>query len=681
MSSFHNIQQKLHGFIRKYYTNELIKGSILFISFGLLYFLFTLLVEYFLWLDPIARTILFWIFILVELSLLLKYILFPLFKLLGLSKGINLEDASVIIGTHFKEIDDKLVNMLQLNDGSFDSEFALASIAQRADELEPIPFKKAITFKKNKKYIKYLLIPLVIWLLTMFSGEEEVLSSSYKRVINHQQVYIPPAPFLFSIKNPTLSVIEGNTLELVIETQGNVVPNEAKIIYNDEDYFLKNKEIGVFGFSFENVQKPITFKLKANDVTSKEYKITVIQTPKIQGVSMYLDYPNYVQKKDELIKNTGNVIIPTGTNITWKIATEDTDSLHFVTEQQRTTLSNKVNPNEYRLTKNIRNSINYQLKASNKHLKDFENLSFGISVIQDELPYMDIKTDIDSISRGEAQFVGHLSDDYGLSKLQIEYYPKLQKEQIAVHVIPISKSTIADFYYIFPRNLNLIAGVDYEFYFKVFDNDAVKGSKSVKSKTYSYHKDTENEVQEKLLEEQKQSLDDFNKTLEKQKKNQLDLDKLKKDLQNKSEMEFNDTKKLEQFMKRQKEYQEMMQRQTEELQKNLEQQPELDNEQLQEKKEDIQKRLEESKKLAKNEKLLEELRKLAEKMKKEDLVEKIKKLSKNNQQKEKSLEQLLELTKRFYVEQKAEQISEDLKELAKKQEELSEKPKEENTKE
>jgi len=44
VQAYNQIQQKLHGFTRKYYTNELIKGSILFLAFGLLYFLFTLLV-------------------------------------------------------------------------------------------------------------------------------------------------------------------------------------------------------------------------------------------------------------------------------------------------------------------------------------------------------------------------------------------------------------------------------------------------------------------------------------------------------------------------------------------------------------------------------------------------------------------------------------------------------------
>ena len=55
MSTFNIIQQKLEQFIRKYYTNELIKGAILFFAIGLLYLIITLLVEHFLWLDQTYR--------------------------------------------------------------------------------------------------------------------------------------------------------------------------------------------------------------------------------------------------------------------------------------------------------------------------------------------------------------------------------------------------------------------------------------------------------------------------------------------------------------------------------------------------------------------------------------------------------------------------------------------------
>jgi hypothetical protein len=81
LESSNGIYQKLEAFIRKYYTNELIRGVVLFIGLGLLYF--HAFVEYFLWLKPMARAVLFWTFVGVEV-LLLRFIVFPIFKLLKL---------------------------------------------------------------------------------------------------------------------------------------------------------------------------------------------------------------------------------------------------------------------------------------------------------------------------------------------------------------------------------------------------------------------------------------------------------------------------------------------------------------------------------------------------------------------------------------------------------------------
>ena len=676
MQAYQKIQQKLQGFIRKYYTNELIKGIILFISFGLLYFLFTLLIEHFLWLKPRARTILFWVFVLVELGLLVRYIFFPIFKLIGISKGISLDKASQIIGVHFKEIDDKLLNMLQLHREASQSELVLASIDQKAANLQPIPFQKAIQFSTNKKYLKYLAIPLLVWLFTLLGGKKMRLQDSYKRVVNHQQLYLPPAPFKFEIKNPTLKVIEGQGIKLEIETHGDFAPEKAKILFGDEDYFLSIQGVGQFTYQINHINQNTSFYLKANEVTSIKYLIEVIPTPKIQAINLLLNYPNHVNKQNEKIANTGNVIVPAGTSITWQIQTQQTDSLKLATNEASFSFERKEN-SLFKLTKNVRKSFGYSIQASNQYLENYENLSFAIEVVQDAYPEIKIQTDIDSITRGDAQFIGRLTDDYALSKLHLVYFDQQNKENKKRHTIAIKKSSLVDFYYVFPSGLDLIDGVNYEFYFEAFDNDYVSGPKSVKSQNYSYHKDTENEEKEKLLQEQKQGLDDLKKTLEKQEKNRLSLEELQKKLQNKSEVEFNDTKKLEKFIKKQEEYQQMMQRQTEQLQHNLEEQPQSKNESLEEKKEDLKKRMEETKAMEKQEKLLEELRKMAEKLNKEEMIDKIKKMSSNNKQKEKSLAQLLELTKRFYVEQKAEQITEKLQELAKKQEKLADS--EENT--
>ena len=114
MSDFQVVENKLQQFIKKFYINELIRGAILYLATGVFYFLLVSGVEYFFWLPPVWRAVLFWLFIAIEFSLCFVFLLRPLLKLLHLHKGLTSKEAAKIIGRHFVEIDDKLLNALEL---------------------------------------------------------------------------------------------------------------------------------------------------------------------------------------------------------------------------------------------------------------------------------------------------------------------------------------------------------------------------------------------------------------------------------------------------------------------------------------------------------------------------------------------------------------------------------------
>ena len=322
MSTFSIIQQKLEEFIKKYYTNELIKGAILFFAIGLLYLLITLLVEYFLWLNPLGRRILFWAFVFVELALFVRFIAFPLAKLFKLQKGIDYEEASKIIGNHFPQVNDKLLNVIQLNQNQRESELLAASIDQKATELQPIPFKSAVNFKKNAKYLKYAAIPVLVFLLFSVLGGMDIFSSSYTRVVHYDTAFEPPAPFAFIVMNDNLNAVENKPFNLKVRTEGTVIPENASINYNGETYYLQQTAPGFFEYMFQQPVEPIDFSLKANKVTSREYVLDVVKTPSLLNFEMVLDYPSYTGKKDETLKSAGNATIPEGTRVAWKVLTK-----------------------------------------------------------------------------------------------------------------------------------------------------------------------------------------------------------------------------------------------------------------------------------------------------------------------------------------------------------------------
>ncbi len=653
----------------------MIKGSILFLSFGLLYLIFTLLLEYFLWLKPFARTILFWVFILVEVVLLVKFILIPLFKLIGLQKGISLTKASQIIGIYFKEVDDKLLNVLQLSKNDDQSELLLASIEQKSKDIQPIPFKNAIHFSDNKKYLKYLSIPLIIIFFSFFSGSENIFTNSLDRVVHHKISYMPPAPFHFMIKNKNLQTIEGKSYHLHITTEGDTSPEHIEIIFNGQRYFLNKTEEGYYTYSFDAPYKDIKFFLEANKVISKDFLLKVIPTPRISDFEMYLKYPSYISKEPEFIHNTGNANIPEGTKITWIISTKNTNTLNFDILNIKNTKVTKDkfilnSEGKYELSKTVNQNIDYQINTSNKNLKKFENLNYGLRIIKDEYPSIKVKSDIDSVTRGPVQFIGQISDDYALSRLQVTA-KNVKNNKLNVFNIDIKRTDFEEFFYVFPKGLVLEENASYEIFFDVFDNDGIHGKKKTRSGIFYYRNKSKSEIDEEILKEQKQNIEDLENTTKNSQELQKQLDDFSNKIKTKKKRDWNDKKQLDEFIKRQKKYEEMMQKNRDNLLKNLEETDDEKDSNLKDKKEELKKRLEEAKDLQKKEKLLKELQELADKLKKEDLIEKIDKLNALTKQEIRSLERILELTKRFYVEKKTNQIIDKLDKLSKEQEELT----------
>lgn len=668
MNSYKNIEDKLHQFVRKYYTNELIKGAILFVSLGLIYFFFTLFIEYFLWLQPTARTILFWIFISVELYLLFRFICIPIFKLFGIKKGISFKESSKIIGSHFPKVGDKLINVLQLKESGEQSDLLLASIEQKSKEIETIPFSNAINFNKNTTYLKFALVPVLIWLLITITGNINVINTSFQRVVNYRTAFTPPAPFTFILKTEKLRVIQGKPFTISFQTQGNIQPSEVMIYYNKQSYYLQNNN-GVFNYTFTETNDPVSFYVAANDVSSNLYNLEVIKTPTIQNISIDLQYPSYIQKKNETIGNSGTLLIPEGTIINWNVNTNQTSKVVFIekdSEQDFITNKNQL----FTFKKTIRNPINYQIAVSNSELQNFEKLFFKIDVIKDEFPEIEVLSDIDSLSNNLAQFAGKISDDYGLSKLVVVYYDEQFPSKKYRKTISLPNKENQTFYFDFPGDLNIKRGINYGIYFQVFDNDVVNGTKKSNSKKFSFRNKTKNEIDEEAILEQRNQIKSIEKTLQNKQTQKQSLKEIQQNLQNKKNINWNDKKKIEEYIKRQEQYKKMMQRQTDKLQNNIKESPE-DSKSLVQKKEELKKRIEELKKLESEQKLLEELKKLAQKLNKNELLKKVKKLTEQNKQQERSLERVLELTKRFYVEQKTLQIANKLEELSNKQNQLS----------
>ncbi|MFI2741703.1 hypothetical protein ACG2LH_03105 [Zhouia sp. PK063] len=668
MNELQAVKHKLNQFITKYYRNELIKGVILFLTLGLLYFLFTLFVESLFWLSPLWRTILFWCFVGGEALLVIAYIIFPLTKIFRLSKGISLSEAAELIGKHFKEVDDKLINILQLENDKQTSDLLFASIAQKSKELQPIKFTRAIDYTSNLKYIKYLAVPVIIVLVIVILGKTAVFSASYNRVVHHDIAYEQPAPFQFFILNDNLNVQQQNDFTLKIQTVGEVQPEQVKIHYADADFYATKDADGFFSYTFSNVDKPIAFYITANTIQSKEYTLNTLRVPEITNFKMHFHYPSYLQMKDDEVANSGNATIPEGTTVLWKLKGNAITTVQFF--EKDTIVSFQRKNEDFYLKQSVKNNLNYAIASSNNQVKNFQKLGYQIRVIKDEYPKLALQSKEDSTTNQVRYFLGNASDDHGIKSIQLICYPTSDPNKKQNLPLSNSNSNSQQFAYAFPNNLNISLGEDYQYYFEVTDNDGVNGGKRTTSSVFNYHKFSKSESEEEQLNNQKESIDALKSSFQKMDKEAETRKELSDLNKQKTELNFNEKRKLKEFFKQQSQSQQILEEQSKKFKNEL---SNFDNEaQDQELKKLLQERLERQEaELKKNAELMKKLSELSDKMKNEELSQRLNQIAKQQANSKRNLQQLLELTKRFYVNAKLEKIKNDLQELSNRQDKLS----------
>jgi hypothetical protein len=666
LNSYQNILTKLEQFTKKYYTKMLLKGALFFLAFGVLFFLVILGVEYLLWLNSSGRLLLLFLFIAIEFFLLFRYILTPLFLLFKIKKGISNIQASILIGRHFPDVGDKLLNLLDLAEESEESELLLASIQQRSENLNPIPFAKAVDFKENIKYAKYLVIPAVLFGLIWLSGNLSAFFGSYNRVVNYDVAYEPPAPFSFKLISDQLNVLDSKAVTVQVVTEGEIRPDQVFIMINDRNMLLQEQN-GIYQYTFTPPLVSVDFSFRANGIFSREYRLNALKTPSIQNFKLVLDYPNYTKRKSETLKSTGNATFPEGTKVSWQIEGRATGSIRLITKD--TAIVFVKEENRFRMSKQVYTNFTYQIRTSNQNVADYERLEYRFDVIKDAYPAIKVKQVLDSLNLNTSYYIGEASDDYALKNIRLVFYADGNPDIEQTIDLATPNSNFNQFYYTFPSGLQLDAGKSYSFYFSATDNDAIHEGKTTKSQVFSTIILDENQLKNKELESQQAIIQNLDKSLEKFVEQKETLKEINKEQKEKKHLNFNDQNRIKDFLKKQLQQEYMMQKFSKQLKENLDISAEKD-----EISELLKERLERQEiEAKKNEKLLEELNKIADKIDKEELTKRLEEIAKKQQNSERNLEQLLELTKRYYVTEKSAQLAKDLEKLAELQEQESEK--------
>jgi hypothetical protein len=618
----------------------------------------------------------------VNVFIICFFVIRPLLKIWGIGKRLSYEEAAKIIGKHFREIDDKLLNALQLRSMSQQEghaasmELLLASVDEKIKQVKPFRFQSAVNLRKNLKYIKYAVIPM-LFILFIFVWDYHVFTEPARRIVKYDQYFEKPAPYHFVIENENLTAFQNENFILNIKVEGEEIPEELFIEIENAAHKLQHNTKTTFSHEFKNLQRTTDFQLFTEEVRSHPFQLEVIPKPILINFSMQLEYPNYTGKPNEIIENRGDITIPQGTKVTWKFNSRNTDEVIFAFDDKKINLDAKKDNSQYSMR--LMQNIAYTVFNKNIHMTNSDSLQYYINIVADQYPAIDVLVINDSAFIDRFYFKGTINDDYGFTKLHFVYsvlnkeHKEISKESID---IPIHKNiSLQEFYYYFDAQImNLEAGQTLEYYFEIWDNDQVNGSKSTKSTAMSFTLPTLEEIQRQSESVNQQTRTELNNLLKDSESLLKNIEDLKKRMVDKNQPSWQEKKQLEDLLKQLQNIERKIENVSAEQQRQQQINEQYNNidEQILNKQQEIQKRFDE---LFSNEMKMkmEELQRLMESnIDKEKMNEMLDKIKLSSEDLNKQLDQNLELFKSLEVESKMENIISKVSRLAEKQKELAE---------
>lgn len=680
-SNYDQLIQKLDQFTRKYYLNQFIRGFLYSVALVIGMFLLFNLLEHYFYFNRSIRKIIFFSFLLVTLVSLGYWMFLPLLRYFNLGKTISHENAAKIVGDHFGDVKDRLLNILQLkkqeDNNAADSQLIDASINQKTESIKLVPFKSAIDLSSNKKYLKYALPPFLLLLVFLFAAPSLITDSTH-RIINNDKEFVKAAPFDIVIKNEDLNVLQYEDYKLEVKIEGDVLPEEVFIDVDNFQYRLKKNDADKFSYLFKNVQKNTSFHIYSGRVKTDASEIKVLPKPKLVDFSVYLDYPSYIGRRDESVANIGDVLVPQGTNITWNFNTLNTEEIAIkFGGQGDSKIIERKSDDRFRYYKKAMRDDIYKVYISNQHVPRPDSVSYSINVTPDQHPTINVEKFQDSLEKELLYFIGNASDDYGLVSLAFNYnITKGNGSQQAPQKVMMQKPDARDIqydHYFDIKELNLQPGDKLSFYFEVFDNDGVNGSKSAKTGIMYFEKPTLEEFEEQEDENEEYIKDKLKESLKESKKIKEDLKKMKEKILQKKELDWQDKKELEKLLERQKELEDELKKAKEKFEENMENQDEFTErkEEILEKQEKIQEMFEEVFDQETKE-LMEKIQELMEELNKDEMMEMMEEMEMSDEELEQEMDKLLELYKQLEVEKEIKDQIEKLEKLAEEQEKLAE---------
>lgn len=674
MQEFLKLQANMSSFNKRYYLSRLLSGALISIAVVAALFLLFVSLEFLLYLGRVPRTILFYGFSLVSLGIFTIQVLLPALRWGGVLKPRTPEDTARAIQQTLPTVEDRLVNVLNLNQraNTEHSPLLVAGLERKANELNSIRFAEHVDLRASLIWARYTLIPILV-LFGISLWKPDVIKEGAARIIQYDQHFTSPAPFAFILPASHYEVSEGSAFTLEVQTAGEALPANCFVIFDGKEMRMRRQSENTFSYTFQQLRNDVELQVRGASVYSTPITLEVLPQPKLIKTEAVLSYPAYTRREQERLLNRSDLKIPEGTTVQWLLSHRNANEVEVSTDQ--TVLESENDGVQARFKRRFLSSQNLKLRLmSERGLVD--SVQIQVSVVMDAYPKIQVEQVYDSLS-GLYYFNGELTDDYGFSalKFRVEQGGDVLKSD----ALPLTNGlTEQRFNYAWkPDSLMSKQGAELNYYFEVADNDGVNGAKTTRSQSFMYRVPSMAELMEQAEKEADKTKSSLSKEQEDLKKLNKELDAIKKDLLEKRKPDWEEQERLKEVLKEQQKMMQQLEKRAREQKRFQEKSDQVQpySEQLMQKQQMVQEMFD---KLFDEEfkEKYREYQELLEEMNKEQMLEKLEEMKMDNEALEKELDRTLELFKELEFEQKLEENMERLDELQRAQEDLQERTEE-----
>lgn len=689
MKALNDINQRLDATIRHYYGWRMVRGFLVWVAVLVLPWMLLAAGAFYTWMGSALRLWLLLGYVLVNLLVLAFGVLLPWLRWKGRLPRMSRREAALRIGVHYPQIQDKLLNMVDLQaeaDQGVSRDLIEASLEQRHGWVRSLAFSAIVPWSKLKPYA-WVVVPLAALWLFLWFWVPDVMSVGTGRILRYDVGYTLPAPFEFDWDQTPLRIEAGSEWDVQLEISGREIPQEALVHWGQQAYKMHRISPGRFAFKVPNVRRSGSFWFSASGFSSSEEQLTVFHKPTLLQLALWIEYPPHTGKAAERLLNSGDVQVPRGTSLRFVVDSKHSNGLGLLTPEA-TAPRFGVRENDpssgqrYSLRWIPALSSTYKLLLYSDQGQEADTLAFGVDLFEDMPPGLEVEVQESADPLEPPLVSGRAWDDYGLRSLRWVYWIKRagqkdfdSKEQF----LPFAwEGGIAEKRFeevVDPLKMGLNPGDGLRYGLEVEDNDQPGGYKRSRSALFEWRLSSEREKAQALETLSRETATGFQKADKDMQEAQQQTRKLSDRLKQQKEWGFEDRKDLEKLRNEQRQAIE----EVEEIQKKLELQQQKSSAETPVQILEKQEKIKEMAERLLNEEMKEMLRSIEKMLRDEaakpEIQKQLEKLEKDQSRVSKELDRMLQFFKELEVEDRIEKAMKKLEELARQQEDLAQKTK------